>query len=138
MMEEKKNCDCAGSCTGDADLCCERCEIHPDNIRAAADGLPSEIDLKDVAELYKLFSDYSRVRILYLLAEHELCVCDLTELMDINQSAISNHLRLLRNGKLVKSRREGKNVYYSLADSHVATILRNGLEHVREDRGDLE
>ena len=109
-----------------------------DNIRAAADGLPSEIDLKDVAELYKLFSDYSRVRILYLLAERELCVCDLTELMDINQSAISNHLRLLRNGKLVKSRREGKNVYYSLADSHVATILRNGLEHVREDRGDLE
>ena len=67
-----------------------------------------------------------------------MCVCDLTELMDINQSAISNHLRLLRNGKLVKSRREGKNVYYSLADSHVATILRNGLEHVREDRGDLE
>ena len=137
-MEEKKNCDCAGSCAGDADLYCERCEIHPDNIRAAADGLPSEIDLKDVAELYKLFSDYSRVRILYLLAERELCVCDLTELMDINQSAISNHLRLLRNGKLVKSRREGKNVYYSLADSHVATILRNGLEHVREDRGDLE
>lgn len=137
-MEEKKNCDCAGSCAGDADLCCEMCEIHPDNIRAAADGLPSEIDLKDVAELYKLFSDYSRVRILYLLAERELCVCDLTELMDINQSAISNHLRLLRNGKLVKSRREGKNVYYSLADSHVATILRNGLEHVREDRGDLE
>ena len=138
MMEEKKNCDCAGSCAGDADLCCERCEIHHDNIRAAADGLPSEIDLKDVAELYKLCSDYSRVRILYLLAERKLCVCDLTELMDINQAAISNHLRLLRNGKLVKSRREGKNVYYSLADSHVATILRNGLEHVREDRGDLE
>lgn len=138
MMEEKKNCDCAGSCTDDIGICCEGCELHPDKIKAAADGLPSEVDLKDVAELYKLFSDYSRVRILYLLAERELCVCDLTELMDINQSAISNHLRLLRNGKLVKSRREGKNVYYSLADSHVATILRNGLEHVREDRGDLE
>ena len=77
------------------------------------------------------------MRILYLLAERELCVCDLTELMDINQSAISNHLRLLRNGKLVKSRREGKNVYYSLADSHVSTIMSNGLEHVREDSGDL-
>ena len=137
MIEDKKNCGCAESCADDSDICCERCEIHPDKIEAAAAGLPSDMELKDVADLYKLFSDYSRVRILYLLAERELCVCDLTELMDINQSAISNHLRLLRNGKLVKSRREGKNVYYSLADSHVSTILRNGLEHIREDKGDL-
>jgi ArsR family transcriptional regulator len=118
-------------------MCCETTEIHIDAIMAASDALPAESELKDVAELYKLFSDYSRVRILYLLAEHELCVCDLTELMHINQSAISNHLRLLRNGKLVKARREGKNVYYSLADSHVETILKNGLEHIREDKGDL-
>lgn len=136
MMEEKKNCACDLLC--EDDICCESCEVHPDSIKAAADGLPSDSDLKDVAELYKLFSDYSRVRILYLLAERELCVCDLTELMEINQSAISNHLRLLRNGKLVKSRREGKNVYYSLADSHVEKILKNGLEHILEDRGDLE
>lgn len=135
-MEEKKNCACFAQ--HDDDICCETCELHPDNIKAAAAAAPSDTDLKDVAELYKLFSDYSRVRILYLLAERELCVCDLTELMEINQSAISNHLRLLRNGKLVKSRREGKNVYYSLADSHVEKILKNGLEHILEDRGDLE
>lgn len=135
-MEEKKNCACFTE--HDDDICCETCELHPDNIKAAAAAAPSDADLKDVAELYKLFSDYSRVRILYLLAERELCVCDLTELMEINQSAISNHLRLLRNGKLVKSRREGKNVYYSLADSHVEKILKNGLEHILEDRGDLE
>lgn len=138
-MPENKNADCA-DCIDECEdelACCETCELHPDKIKAAADGLPSETELKDVAELYKLFSDFSRVRILYLLAERELCVCDLTELMDINQSAISNHLRLLRNGKLVKSRREGKNVYYSLADSHVETILKNGLEHVLEDQGDM-
>jgi ArsR family transcriptional regulator len=133
---QKNDCD---FCTkkGTDDMCCETTEIHIDAIMAASDALPAESELKDVAELYKLFSDYSRVRILYLLAEHELCVCDLTELMHINQSAISNHLRLLRNGKLVKARREGKNVYYSLADSHVETILKNGLEHIREDKGDL-
>ncbi|MGN1350080.1 MAG: ArsR/SmtB family transcription factor [Anaerovoracaceae bacterium] len=118
-------------------LCCDATEVHMEEVRAAAQAVPSEAELKDVAELYKLFSDYSRVRILYLLAERELCVCDLTELMDINQSAISNHLRLLRNGKLVKSRREGKNVYYSLADRHVETILQNGLEHILEDKGEM-
>lgn len=118
-------------------LCCDATEVHMEEVLAAAEAVPEEAELKDVAELYKLFSDYSRVRILYLLAERELCVCDLTALMDINQSAISNHLRLLRNGKLVKSRREGKNVYYSLADRHVETILQNGLEHIREDGGEL-
>lgn len=133
---EEKNTGCFSGCSGE-DLCCDATELHLEEIRAAADMLAPEEELRDVADLYKLFSDYSRVRILFLLAERELCVCDLTELMDINQSAISNHLRHLRSGKLVRSRREGKNVYYSLADSHVERILRNGLEHIREDKGDL-
>lgn len=118
------------------DMCCEVNEVHKEEVIAAEKSLPSDKSLKDVAELYKLFSDYSRVRIMYLLAERELCVCDLTELMDINQSAISNHLRHLRNGKLVKYRREGKNIFYSLADSHVETILKQGMEHILEDKGE--
>ena len=130
-MEKKMDMEMEG------DFCCQDRELHPDEIKAAMESVPDESNLRDVAELYKLFSDYSRVRILYLLASGELCVCDLTELMDINQSAISNHLRLLRNGKLVRARREGKNVYYSLADRHVEKILSNGLEHILEDRGEM-
>lgn len=98
--------------------------------------LPSQIPdpdaLQSLADLFKIFGDPTRVRILYALSAQELCVCDITAILDMSQSAISHQLRILKQSQLVSSRREGKTVYYSLADSHVAAILSQGLEHVLE------
>jgi ArsR family transcriptional regulator, lead/cadmium/zinc/bismuth-responsive transcriptional repressor len=113
----------------------DNCELHTPhtgNIAAAVAALPAEDKLRSVAELYKLFSDFSRVKLLSLLLHAELCVGDLTQLLNTTQPAVSNHLRLLRGSKLVKYRKEGKCVFYSLADSHVASILEQALEHVSE------
>lgn len=112
--------------------CCEKEEIHEQSVKEAQAELPEDTLLLDLAEFYKLFSDFSRVKLLYLLVDRELCVCDITKLMNINQSAVSNHLRLLRNSKLVRFRKVGKNTYYSLADSHVEAILKQGMEHITE------
>lgn len=112
--------------------CCEQKELHENIIKEAKDEIPEDELLVDLSEFFKLFSDFSRIKLLYLLAGRELCVCDLTKLMNINQSAVSNHLRLLRNCKLVKYRKSGKNTYYSLADSHVEAILKQGTEHISE------
>lgn len=112
--------------------CCEQKELHENIIKEAKDEIPEDELLVDLSEFFKLFSDFSRIKLLYLLAGRELCVCDLTKLMNINQSAVSNHLRLLRNSKLVKYRKSGKNTYYSLADSHVEAILKQGTEHISE------
>ena len=86
----------------------------------------------DLAELFKIFGDSTRIRILYVLFEAEVCVCDIAELLGMTQSAISHQLRLLKQAKLVRSRREGKTVYYALADDHVRTILGQGMDHVNE------
>lgn len=94
--------------------------------------IPNEDTLYSIAELFKTFGDPTRVRILCTLSAGELCVCDIAELLGMTQSAISHQLRVLKQTRLVKFRREGKAVYYSLADSHVATILNQGLEHVQE------
>ena len=93
---------------------------------------PAEEALFDLADLYKIFADSTRVRILSLLLEQELCVLDLAGLLDVSQSALSHQLRILKQSKLVKSRREGKTIFYSLADGHVASIFKQGLDHVRE------
>ena len=85
-----------------------------------------------LADLFKIFSDPTRIKILYVLSESELCVCDIAEKLDMTQSAISHQLKILKQSKLVKNRREGKAVFYSLADSHVKTIMRQGLDHVQE------
>ena len=114
---------------------CEAFILHDDKMRRAVTNLPADNVLLDMADLCKMFADFSRIKLLSLLRNGELCVCDLAKLMDINQSAISNHLRLLRGSKLVKYRKEGKCVYYSLADSHVETIIRQALEHVLEPEG---
>lgn len=111
---------------------CDAFILHDDKMRLAVANLPSDDILRDTAELCKLFADFSRVKLLSLLRNGELCVCDLVKLMDINQSAVSNHLRLLRGSKLVKYRKEGKCVYYSLADRHVETIIEQVLEHISE------
>lgn len=95
--------------------------------------IKSENTLYDVAELFKNFSDSTRIRILYLLIEEEKSVSEIAELLNMNQSAISHQLRFLKNSKLVKNRREGKTIYYSLADDHVYNIISQGIEHVEED-----
>ena len=88
--------------------------------------------LYDVAELFKNFSDSTRIRIMYCLFESERSVTEITELLNMNQSAISHQLRFLKNSKLIKNRREGKTIYYSLADDHVYNIISQGIEHVQE------
>lgn len=113
------------------DYCCQH-NTSDDKINNEEINLPTDSRLRDLADLYKLFSDFSRIKLLYLLANGELCVCNITKLMDINQSAVSNHLRLLRGSKLIKFRKEGKNTYYSLADRHVESILKQGMEHLDE------
>ncbi|MBR0418707.1 MAG: helix-turn-helix transcriptional regulator [Erysipelotrichaceae bacterium] len=95
--------------------------------------IKSENTLYDVAELFKNFSDSTRIRILYLLIEEEKSVSEIAELLNMNQSAISHQLRFLKNSKLVRNRREGKTIYYSLDDDHVYNIISQGIEHVEED-----
>ena len=92
----------------------------------------SEDKLCDAAELFKVFGDSTRVRILFLLVKKEMCVCEIAQLLGMQQSAISHQLRVLKQARLVKYRREGKTVFYSLADRHVETILYQGIEHVSE------
>lgn len=112
---------------------CQEEELHPEAIRRVREQLPRDEVLYDLAELFKIFGDSTRVKILYALLEvEELCVCDIAGLMDVTQSAVSHQLRVLKNSKLVKFRREGKTVYYSLADGHVARILSQGMEHICE------
>lgn len=92
----------------------------------------NENTLYDVAELFKNFSDSTRIRILYCLIENERSVSEISSLLNMNQSAISHQLRLLKNSKLVKNRRDGKTIYYSLDDDHVYNIIYQGIEHINE------
>lgn len=94
--------------------------------------MPDEDKLYDLAELFKVFGDSTRIKILYVLFEAEMCVCDIAQILGMNQSAISHQLRILKQNCLVKSRREGKAVFYSLADGHVRTIINQGMEHIEE------
>lgn len=94
--------------------------------------IPEKEAMDDIAELFKGFADPTRVHILSLLARQELCVTDISEAVELSQSAISHQLRLLKQMHLIKFRRDGKNIWYSLADDHVRTILEMGLEHVME------
>ncbi len=111
---------------------CEDHVIHQDIAEAVKKELPDEDELFDLAELFKIFGDSTRVKILYLLFESEMCVCDIAELTGVTVSAVSHQLRVLKSAKLVKFRKEGKSVFYSLADEHVGSILAQGLEHIRE------
>ena len=111
---------------------CEETEVHEVLLRIVQEKLPNEEELYDLAELYKVFGDSTRIRILFVLFEAEVCVCDLAAALQMTQSAISHQLRILKQNKLVKSRREGKSIFYSLADGHVRTIINQGLEHIEE------
>ena len=94
--------------------------------------MPSEDELYDLAELFKVFGDSTSIRILLVLFEKDVCVCDLAETLNMTQSAISHQLKILKQNKLVKGRREGKSVFYSLADDHVRTIIEQGIDHIAE------
>lgn len=96
--------------------------------------IKNEKSLYDAAELFKLFSDASRIRILYSLLNKEKSVSEIYNELNMNQSAVSHQLRLLKNSKLIKNRKEGKIVYYSLADKHVHNMLSQGIKHVEEKR----
>ncbi|MEA4814460.1 hypothetical protein SDC9_210572 [bioreactor metagenome] len=103
-----------------------------DALTVARAGLPDDETLYSLAEFFNLFGDTTRVKILCALFRSELCVGDIAELLNLTQSAASHQLRMLRNGKLVKFRREGKTVYYSLDDAHVVSIIGQGMNHVTE------
>jgi ArsR family transcriptional regulator len=118
--------------TQDCD-CCDSVEIHRDLLDIVNQKMPDEEVLYDLAELFKVFGDSTRIRILFVLFEAEVCVCDLAETLHMTQSAVSHQLRILKQNKLVRSRREGKSVFYSLADSHVRAVINQGLEHVEEE-----
>lgn len=112
--------------------CCEGTHVHQATVEEVRNQIPDEDVLYDLTELFRIFGDSTRVRILYALFEAEMCVCDIAELLGMTQSAISHQLRALKNVRLVRARREGKTVFYSLADTHVRTIIDQGLEHVLE------
>ena len=111
---------------------CEITQVHQGAVDQVRQVLPPDEVLSDLADLFKIFGDSTRIKILYALLRSELCVCDIADLLGLTQSAISHQLRALKNARLVKSRREGKTVFYALADDHVKTIIDQGLEHVSE------
>lgn len=116
----------------------ERCDcevIHQELVDQVKITMPAEELLYDLAELFKVFGDSTRIRILWALDEAELCVCDIAVLLNMTQSAISHQLRVLKQADLVKSRKDGKIVFYSLKDDHVRQILDQGMDHVTEELG---
>lgn len=111
---------------------CDHWHTHPDLIGQIAGALPDDDTLIDLAELFKIFGDSTRIKILAVLSKGELCVCDISDAIGMSVSAVSHQLKILKQAKLVTFRRDGKTVFYRLADSHVTTILMQGLEHINE------
>ncbi|MDD5948896.1 MAG: metalloregulator ArsR/SmtB family transcription factor [Lachnospiraceae bacterium] len=106
--------------------------VHEDVVRRVLETQPAEEELYDLAELFKVFGDSTRIRILHALLESELCVGDIAQILNLSQSAVSHQLKILKDAKLVRFRREGKIIFYSLDDEHVRTILSMGMEHIEE------
>lgn len=113
-------------------ICCELMHVHEEIVKKVQEEMPEEDVLFDLSELFKTFGDSTRIRILYCLFASEMCVCDIATLLNMTQSAISHQLSILKKSKLIKSRRDGKIIFYSLADGHVRTILNQGIDHVTE------
>ena len=112
--------------------CCDFIHAHEEIVEKVRREMPGEDTLYDLCELFRIFGDSTRIRILYVLFEAEMCVCDIAALLGMTQSAISHQLNILKRNKLVKCRREGKSMFYSLADDHVRTIVSQGMEHIEE------
>lgn len=106
---------------------------HPESIEKIRENMPDEDTLIDLSELFKVFGDSTRIKILTALSCGELCVCDIGAAVGMTSSAISHQLRILKNARLVSFRRDGKTIFYSLADDHVGTMLSQGIEHINED-----
>ena len=118
------------------DLPLETCEfqfVHEDTVRRALALMPAEDQLYDLAELFKVFGDSTRIKILYALFEAEMCVCDIAQLLNMTSTAVSHQLRMLKQVRLVKTRRDGKVRYYSLADEHIQKMFQVAFEHIMED-----
>ena len=113
-------------------LCCDTEEIHEELLKIVDETMPDETELDSLAELFKVFGDPTRIRILFVLFETEVCVCDLARALNMTQSAVYHQLRILKQSRLVKNRREGKSMFYSLADDHVRTMIAQGREHILE------
>ena len=112
---------------------CGFLHVHTDRVAQVRALLPGEETLTGLSELFKVFGDGTRIRILYVLYEQEVCVCDLAGILGMTQSAISHQLKILRQARLIRSRREGKTIFYSLADDHVYTMLSQATEHISEE-----
>jgi DNA-binding transcriptional ArsR family regulator len=121
-MEEKKK----------KAITCGQLIIHDDIIKKVEENMPKEDDLYDLAELFKVFGDSTRIKIIWALFESEMCVCDIAYLLNMTQSAISHQLRVLKAARLVRYRRSGKTVFYSLDDNHIKQIFEMGMEHIKE------
>lgn len=111
---------------------CEFMHVHDAIVEKVEKVMPDEQQLLDLSEFFKVFGDSTRIKILYVLSQSEMCVCDIATLLQMGQSAISHQLRILKQMRLVTFRREGKTVFYRLADSHIQTILAQGMEHISE------
>jgi transcriptional regulator, arsR family len=111
---------------------CQEYFLHEDRLEDAREGSPTEEMVYDLVELFKVFGDVTRVKIIYAILESEMCVCDIASLLDMTQSAISHQLRVLKKARLVKFRKEGKTVFYSLDDQHIDKIFSFGLDHIKE------
>ncbi|WP_312813364.1 metalloregulator ArsR/SmtB family transcription factor [Sedimentibacter sp.] len=114
------------------DIVCDCDVLHSDVVEEVRKRMPNEDDLYDLADFFKVLGDSTRVRIIWALDENEMCVCDIAVLLNMTKSAISHQLRSLRQANLVKFRKEGKVVYYSLKDDHVKAIFETGMEHIKE------
>lgn len=111
---------------------CDFIHVHEQVVKQVMDVMPQGDELQQLAEFFRVFGDSTRIRILYALSQLELCVCDIASLLNMGQSAISHQLRILKQMRLVKFRRDGRSVLYSLADSHIEKILAQGMEHIGE------
>lgn len=111
---------------------CESVVIHKEVVENTKTKMPDDTSLNELADFFKIFGDSTRVRILWALSQSELCVCDIAALLNMSQSSISHQLRVLKQNKFVKNRRDGKVVYYSLLDEHISYILKQGLTHISE------
>ncbi|MBR4166110.1 MAG: winged helix-turn-helix transcriptional regulator [Lachnospiraceae bacterium] len=111
---------------------CAFLHVHEDLVKKVQESIPDEEDLYSLADFFKVFADSTRIRILYVLLCSETCVCDIAQLLGMTQPAISHQLRILKQMNLVRARRDGKTIFYSLADDHIASILSQGMEHIKE------
>lgn len=132
---ERKNMNATNMNTSNInkDECsCEYIHIHQDIVDKVNENMPAEEVLFELAEFFKVFADSTRIKILYVLLQSEMCVCDIGQTLNISQSAVSHQLRVLKQMRLVKYRKEGKSIFYSLSDRHIEHILSQGIEHIME------